>query len=992
VKKISTSVRIFAALAWVVGASGVAVALPGNAQQVELPGHLQPRAQQRFDAGAVPDTLPMVELKLVLRRTPSQTAALQRLLAAQQTPGSPEYHQWLTPAQFGARFGAGTRNIQTLSAWLQSQGFKVGTIPAGRTLLPFSGTAAQVEAAFQTSIHFFLVDGVKHFANTVNPRIPASFQPLVSGIRGLHDFRPKSSARSRVVSVPDFAYQGNNVVAPEDYAVIYDFVPLYQSNILGTGVTVAIAAQSAIDPTIATNYWAAFGVNQGQQVSSVAAAAATDPGRTNDSNESEAYLDVEIVGGLAPGAKIILVRDKSSITAAEYAIDNNLAALVSTSFSTCESALGSENASISNTYSQAAAQGITVVVSTGDSGIAECDYAIHDKQGSTVLTGLSVNGLASTPYNLAVGGTDFNPILMQSGSYWNTSNSPGTNSNAKSHIPEMVWNFSCANPVYAQEAGMTSLAFCNDSKYAQYDVISGGGGGVSSCVSVGNSGTCNEGYAQPTWQSGVAGLQGATTRVLPDVSMLANDWSTCDQSVTTCGPPSGTIKLVSGTSAAAPAMAALLALLDQSLISKSDKDGRQGNINPILYKLAATEYGSVQNPNAAGLSNCSANNGAINSPSCVFNDVTTGSNGQPCNVSKFSTGGSLPTATCAAQSGDAYGVVTLSSSAVYSAAAGYDPASGLGSVNAANLVQTLASMAGPSGLAAAASGTTINLSWTASPNATGYDIYEGTASGAEAGSPVQTAISGTTATVTGLQAGQTYYFYVTAVTASGQSLPSNEANATLVPAAPTGVATSGGVSTITLTWNASSGAASYSVLEGSTAGGEASTPVATGITGTTYTLSGAAGATGYFEVIAVNQGGNSAPSSEVSGTVLPTSPSGLTATGGNASVTLAWTAGLGAASYSIFQGASAGGETSTPVMSNVTGTSATISGLANSTKYYFKVTSVNAAGSSAPSAEASATTTTPSSGGGSITLWELLLMTSLAARRLVPGRQRVSNS
>lgn len=982
-KRISTWIRVFAALACVVGTPGLAAGLTGNTQQVELPGHLQPLAQQRFDAGAVPDTLPMVELKLVLRRTPAQNAALQKLLAAQQTPGSPEYHQWLTPAQFGARFGTSTRNIQALSAWLQAQGFKVGSIPAGRMLLPFAGTAAQVEAAFQTSIHYFIVDGVTHFANTANPRIPATFKPLVSGIRGLHDFRPKSSATSRGVALPDFLYQGNNVVAPADYAVIYDFVPLYKGNILGTGVTVAIAAQSDIDPTVAANYWSAFGVNQGQQLSSVAAATATDPGRSNDNNESEAYLDVEIVGGLAPGAKIILVRDKSSITAADYAIDNNLAALVSVSFSNCESTLGSENASISNTYEQAASQGITVVVSSGDSGIAECDNAIHDKKGSTVLTGLSVNGLASTPYNLAVGGTDFNPILEQSGNYWNTSNSPGTNSNAKSHIPEMVWNFSCGNPVFAQEVGMTNLAFCNDSQYSQYDLIAGGGGGVSSCVSVGNSGTCSEGYAQPSWQTGVAGLQGATTRALPDVSMLANDWSTCDQSVTTCGPPSGTINVVSGTSAAAPAMAALLALLDQSLISKTNKDGRQGNINPTLYKLAATEYGSVNS--------CSADNGAVLSAACVFNDVTTGSNSQPCNVSKFATGGSQPASTCVSQSGDTYGIVTASATAIYNAGSGYDLASGLGSVNAANLVQAITGVAGPSGLAATSSGTTINLSWAASANATSYDIYEGTASEAEAGSPVQTGITGTSAAVTGLQAGQTYYFYVVAVTASGASLPSNEANATLVPAAPTGVATSGTATVITLTWNASSGASSYSVLEGSTAGGEGTTPVASAITGTSYTMTSTPGVTDYFEVIAVNEGGNSAASSEVSGTVLPTSPAGLIATGGNASVMLSWSAGQGAASYSIFEGASAGGETSTPVMSNVTGTSATVSGLANSTKYYFKVTSVNAAGSSAPSAEASATTTTPSSGGGSITLWELLVVSLLVARRLVRARSAVSN-
>ncbi len=968
-------------------AASLVAGVPNGAQRVVLPSHIQPLAQPRFDAGAVPGTLPMVELKLVLRRSPAQDAALQKLLAAQQTAGSPQYHQWLTPAQFGARFGASNQDIQTVKAWLQMHSFKVDAVSAGRGVLPFSGTAAQVEAAFQTPIHYFIVDGVRHFANTANPQIPVAFQPLVSGIRGLHDFRAKSGARSRLVSMPAVATSAGNFVVPADYAVIYDFVPLYKGNISGSGVTVAVAAQSDIDPTIPANYWSAFGVSQGQKLSSVAAAAATDPGRTNDGDETEAYLDVEIVGGLAPNAKIVVVRDKDVETAFDYAIDQNLAAVVNVSFSNCESSLGGVNASVNSTFQQAVAQGITVVVSTGDSGIAECDDDLHAKPGTTVLTGLSVNGFASTPYNLAVGGTDFNPILEQAGDYWNTGNSPGTYANAKSYIPEMVWNPSCVNPVTASMDGATNLlAFCNNATYADLDQIFGGGGGVSSCITVNTSGACVAGYAQPAWQTGVGGLQGLTTRAIPDVAMLANDWVACDQSVTTCGP-SGKVGVFSGTSAAAPAMSAIVVLLDQALISGSNADGRQGNINPTLYRLAAAEYGTAQSPNSASLSSCNANNGANVGATCVFNDVTTGSNGQPCSVSKFSAGGSLPASICASGSGDTYGIVEAASSVVYSAGAAYDVASGLGSINAANLVQTIAGLKSPSGLTAAISGTTVNLSWTASANATTYDLYQGTASGAEGATPVQSGIAATSAVVTGLTAGQTYYFLVSAVTASGTSLPSNEANATLAPAAPTGVGTSGTATTITLSWAASYGASSYSVLEGGTAGSEAATPVKTGITGTSYSVAGTAGTTDYFEVVAVNEGGSSAASNEVSGTVLPASPTALTATGGSASVTLSWGAGQGAASYDIYEGASVGKEAAAPVMSNVTGTTATVTGLANGTKYYFTVASVNAAGNSAPSNEANATTTTPSGGGGSLKLSDLLLAAVLVLGRLVAQRR-----
>jgi fibronectin type 3 domain-containing protein len=289
-------------------------------------------------------------------------------------------------------------------------------------------------------------------------------------------------------------------------------------------------------------------------------------------------------------------------------------------------------------------------------------------------------------------------------------------------------------------------------------------------------------------------------------------------------------------------------------------------------------------------------------------------------------------------------------------------------------------------LTATVSGTTVNLSWTSSASATAYDLYQGTASEGEGDTPVQSGITATSATVTGLQAGQTYYFLVSAVTPSGISLPSNEANATLAPAAPTGVGTSGTATTITLARTASYGANTYNVLEGGTAGGEAATPSVTGITGTSYSLAGTPGKTDYFQVIAVNEGGSSAASSEVSGTVLPTPPTGLIATGGNASVTLSWAAGQGAASYKVFEGASAGKEASAAVMTNITGTTTTVTGLANGTPYYFTVASVNAAGSSAPSNEANATTATPS-GGGSLQLVDLLFATVLVLGRLAEQRR-----
>jgi subtilase family serine protease len=970
--------RSSAALA---GGTSLVRGVPSNAQRTELFANVHPLAQSRYDAGAVPGSFKMLELKFVLRRSAAQEAALESLLSAQQKRGSRQYHQWLTPGQFGAQFGVGDQDLQAAKTWLQAQGFSVGDVPAGRGVLPFSGTAAQVEAAFQTPIHYFSINGVQHFANTANPQIPAALQPLVGGIRGLHDFRARSTSRSRVLALPDEAVGGSNFVTPTDYAIIYNFLPSYEHGVWGAGVTVAVAAQSDISLAIPANYWNAYGVYQNQQLSSVAAAAASDPGRTADENETEAYLDVEIIGALAPKAKIVVVRDKDVGTAFEYAINQNLGGILNVSFSNCEKALGSANASIKSAYQQAVAEGITVVVSSGDSGIAECDGAFNNTKGDTVVSGLSVNGLASTPYDIAVGGTDFNPQLVRQGSYWGASNSPGTHANAISYIPEMVWNVSCANPITAALDGAANpLALCNSSSHTSLDLIEGGGGGLSSCISVDSSGACNAGYAAPSWQSGVVGIQGLTTRAIPDLSMLANNWIACDQNMATCG--SGTqLEIFSGTSAAAPAMSAVMALVDGVQITSSNADGRQGNLNPWLYQAAAAEYGTPASPNSANLNSCNSSNGASVGDTCAFYDITAGSNAQPCEVSGYAAASNRPLSTCASASGYTYGIVQVSSSSTvaYNASSGYDLATGLGSMNVAYVIETIAGVHAPTDLALTANGSSVNLSWTGLAIAKTYNVFEGTSAGGEAAAPAQAGITGTTTTVSGLTPGQTYYFYVTGTTPAGiATYPSEEVGITLPPAAPTGVATTGTATTITLTWSASNAASSYSVLQGSAAGAESSTPVATGITGTSYSLSGTAGKTYYFQVIAVGQGGNSLASSEVSGTVLPTPPTGLSATAGNASVTLSWAAGSGATGYNIYEGTSSGNEASAAVMSNVTGTTATVNGLSNATPYYFTVTSVNSAGTSAPSNQASATPAAPSGGGGgSFDLIDLLLACAL---------------
>jgi hypothetical protein len=352
--------------------------------------------------------------------------------------------------------------------------------------------------------------------------------------------------------------------------------------------------------------------------------------------------------------------------------------------------------------------------------------------------------------------------------------------------------------------------------------------------------------------------------------MIANNWVACSYDIPACDPANHSVDFLQGTSAAAPSVAAIIALLDQAQITPASPDGREGLINPALYRLAAAEYGSPQSPSAT-LSSCSASLGVNIGAACVFYDVTAGSNAMPCQVSAYAPAGSMPGSTCAASTGEATGIMEINSSAQYAGGSGFNLATGLGSINAANLVLAI-SLPAPTGLTAGPKGQSVNLAWTAEPTASSFNVYQGTASGQEGATPVQTGATGTSTTMTGLQNGQSYVFTIAAVSAVGMSGRSNEAQATIVPAAPTGLSASAGNASVMLTWTAATGATSYNVYQGSSSGNENAQPVQAGLTATSSTVAGLANGTSYyFTVAAVDAGGASAPSTEASAT--PTAPS-----------------------------------------------------------------------------------------------------------------------
>ena len=498
-----------------------------------LRGNTHPLARPEFDLGTAEASLPMQRMLLVLKRSLDQEHQLRKLLDDQQDKASPNYHKWLTPQQYGEQFGPSESDLQTITSWLQSHGFQVGTTK-GRTVLEFAGTAGQVQETFHTTMHKYLVNVEQHWANASDPMIPAALTPAVAGIDSLHDFRKKamntyvgkySEITKQLTSTnPQFTYncQGYQCygVSPYDFATIYDVLSLWNSGINGAGQTIAIVGRTNINALDATDFWALFGLTVPANKLNIILNG-TDPGVNGD--ESEADIDVQWSGAVAPQATIDFVTSASTETtdgvdlSAVYIVDNNLAPVMSESYGQCELSLGTAgNQFYSSLWEQAAAQGISIFVSSGDNGSAGCDNPDGPAQ-----YGLNVNGIASTAFNAAVGGTDFNEYNTWS-TYWNSTNNATTQESAKGYIPETTWNDTCTNGIWITlRWGSTAEQVCNGSLG---DPLSqGGSGGPSNCVVNSQTvGSCTQGYAKPSWQSG-AGVPNDHVRDLPDISLFASN-------------------------------------------------------------------------------------------------------------------------------------------------------------------------------------------------------------------------------------------------------------------------------------------------------------------------------------------------------------------------------------------------------------------------------------------------------------------------------------
>ncbi len=427
---------------------------------VVLKGNVHPLARLEFDHGPVAGAQPLNRMLLLLQRSSDQELALRQLLDDQQSKSSPNYHAWLTPDQFGKQFGPADADIQAITQWLTSQGFAGINVGLGRQVIEFSGTAGQVRNAFRVEIHRFVVNNEEHMANATDPQIPAALSPVVAGVVSLHNFPRKSHAKvlgqfrhslGKTGLEPLFTFpnprNGNNFygLGPGDFATIYNSKPLIASGNNGAGQTIAIVGETNINVQDVQQFRTMFGLSANFDATNVVLNG-EDPGITSIGEEGEADLDVEWSGAAAPGATVKFVVSASTPASAGidlsalYIVEHNLAGVMSESYGDCENDLGSAgNAFYNSLWEQAAAQGITVILSSGDGGSAGCDD-FNAPQPAT--HGLAVSGLASTPFNVSVGGTDFDQVNNWV-AYWNPTNDP-TGTSAKSYIPEIPWSENCA--------------------------------------------------------------------------------------------------------------------------------------------------------------------------------------------------------------------------------------------------------------------------------------------------------------------------------------------------------------------------------------------------------------------------------------------------------------------------------------------------------------------------------------------------------------------
>ena len=679
---------------------------------ITLSGNTRPEATSTNDRGPVSSDFPLEHMLLQLQPSPARQEALDAFVSRLHDPVSADYHHWINADEYGRRFGLAQDDMDTITYWLESHGFTVSAYP-NRLLIDFSGTAGQVRDAFHTEIHSLDVNGTPHIANMSDPKIPASLAPAIIGIVSLHDFRPHSMYRRPTANYtfPSSSRGTYYGVVPGDMEKIYNLDSAFAAGYTGKGQTIVLLEDTDL---YAASDWTTFRKVFGLANYTFGSLTTIHPAPKSGTNncadpgvngaDPEAALDVEWASAAAPNAAIVLAScaDMPPTFGGLIALENLIngsgkpPAIVSISYGESETINGvAGNAAFKNAYEQATAEGVSVFVAAGDEGAA-----LNDPDAYFAVHGINVNAFASTPYNVAVGGTDFGDKYAGTQStYWNADNS-STYESAKSYIPEIPWNDTCGSVLlmnyYAYGSTITTTygldGFCQSNVGSNFLDTIAGSGGPSGCATGTTSspysgvvsGTC-KGWPKPSWQS-VLGNPYDKVRDLPDVSLFAGNgvWNHlyffCDSdpnySYYPCTAPPDYWLAGGGTSFAAPIWAGFQALVNE----KTGK--RWGNPNPVYYQLARAEYGTLGEPA------CNSTLGTDAASTCTFYDVTLGDNDLVCSLDLVNL--VLTPYDCLMSNAPYYGVLSLSNDAyepAYPATTGWDFATGIGTVNVNNLLK-----------------------------------------------------------------------------------------------------------------------------------------------------------------------------------------------------------------------------------------------------------------------------------------------------------------
>ena len=491
---------------------------------------VHPSARPERDDGRMDAAAVLRSASLYFQPSPEQRDAREARLLAVQNPASPVYHQWLTPEQYAARFGATPETVARVSAWLASQGLAVESTSRTGTQLFFTGTVAEVEAAFQTEMHWYRVDGERHFAMSRTPSLPDDVAPLVLGLHNLHSFRPRAP-RHLIHPSPDFSLQGTSL-GPGDFATIYDLTPLYAAGIDGTGLNVAIAGQTNL---VATDY-AAFRSTFGLSATTIDMMLVPGSGNAQMSGGdlAEANIDTQWSGGVAKGATVdyVFTGDNpaySVLDAYAYAAQPGASRsrpVVSISYGGCEQGTSPSDADATGEIAAAAnLMGVSLLAASGDSGAADCDYGTQ-----TATQGLFVDIPASLPGVTGVGGLEFPKAVLTNTAYW-SNNVAVTYPASNGTSLEGVWNDSLNGFGLAGGGGGKSVAFTHEALLParQRDAGRRGPGRARRGSSPASSSDAPYVIYDGTDFHGLGGL-GGTSCAAPSFAGILDAWSTTPSS------------------------------------------------------------------------------------------------------------------------------------------------------------------------------------------------------------------------------------------------------------------------------------------------------------------------------------------------------------------------------------------------------------------------------------------------------------------------------